>query len=182
MNLKYQKRMTVTESRFYEQSGINRYGENAMAGDLAESKVSQVLEALDRPVASFGPRRVSTARAQQMTWDRRIRHAPDFLGWGRFIEAQGSNGRTVIFKQEKLEDLTWWQSIMPVFFGLYLQAQDEVVFCDLPSVLWALAHPETKELILDGDTRYPKQAWEIPVPVLLERRVKDAFAAAKAEQ
>lgn len=172
----------MTENRFYEQSGINRYGENAMAGDLAEAKVSQVLEAMDRPVASFGPRRVSTARAQQMTWDRRVRHAPDFLGWGRFIEAQGSNGVYVIFKQEKLEDLTWWHSIMPVFFGIYLQAQDEVIFCDLPSVLWALAHKDAEELILDADTRYPKQAWKVPVEVLLERRVKDAFAAAKVDQ
>lgn len=172
----------MTEGRFYEQSGLNRYGENAMAGDLAESKVSQVCDARDRPVASFGPRRVSTARAQQMTWDRRVRHAPDFLEWGRFIEVQGSNGRTVIFKQEKLEDLTWWNSLMPVFFGIYLQAQDEVIFCDLPSVLWAIAHPETTPLILDPETRYPKQAWEIPVPVLLERRVVDAFAAAKVEE
>jgi hypothetical protein len=158
---------------------MDRYGENAMAGDLAESKVEKVLADMDRPIASFGPRRVSTARAQQMTWDRRIRHAPDFLGWGRFIEVQGSNGEYVIFKQEKLEDLSWWSSVMPVFFGIYLQAQDRVIFCDFASVLWSLAHQDTEELVLDAETRYPKQAWKVPVPVLMERRVKDAFAAAK---
>lgn len=169
----------MSDTPFYEKTGENRYGANAMAGDLAESKVEEVMAAMDRPVASFGPRRVSTARAQQMTWDRVIRHAPDFLGWGRFIEAQGSNGTYVIFKQEKLEDLTWWASIMPVFLGIYLQSDDKVIFCDLASVIWALAHEDTEELILDGNTNYPKQAWKVPVAVLLERRVVDAFAAAK---
>jgi hypothetical protein len=166
---------------FYEQTGENRYGADAMAGDLAEEKVAKVLADMDRPVASFGPRRVSTARAQQMTWDRRIRHAPDFLGFGRFIEAQGSNGSYIIFKQEKLEDLTWWATIMPVFFGIYLQGQDQVIFCDIGSVIWAIANKESEELILDKDTRYPKQAWKVPVSVLMERRVLDAFAAAKVK-
>lgn len=166
---------------FYEQSGEDRYGANAMAGDLAESKVAEVLAAMNRPVANFGPRRVSTERAQQMTWDRVIRHAPDFLGWGRFIEVQGSNGTYVIFKQEKLEDLTWWAGIMPVFFGIYLQAQDKVIFCDLATIVWAIAHADSEELILDADTRYPKQAWKVPVSVLMERRVVDAFAASKVE-
>jgi hypothetical protein len=170
----------MTEGRFYEQSGIDRYGEGAMAGDLAEEKVSQVLaEQLDRPVASFGPRRVSTARAQQMTWDRRIRHAPDFLGWGRFIEVQGSNGEYVIFKQEKLDDLLWWAGMMPVFFGIYLMSQDKVIFCDIGSVIWSLSQEGTEELVLDADTRYPKQAWKVPVSILFELRVVDAFAAAK---
>lgn len=170
----------MDDGKFYEQSGLDRYGADAMAGDLAESKVAEVLDNMDRPVASFGPRRVSTARAQQMTWERRIRHAPDFLGWGRFIEVQGSNGSYVIFKQEKLEDLTWWASIMPVFFGIYLQAQDTVIFCDLASVLWSISHEDAEELVLDPDTRYPKQAWKVPVPVLMERRVIDAFSASKA--
>lgn len=165
---------------FYEQSGLDRYGENAMAGDLAESKVAQVLAAMDRPVQDFGPRRVSTARAQQMTWARVIRHAPDFLGWGRFIEVQGSNGTYVIFKQEKLEDLVWWSGLMPVFMGIYCQAQDEVLFCELSAIRWAIADPSTEELILDKDTRYPKQAWKIPVDLLRERRVVDVFAASKA--
>jgi hypothetical protein len=164
---------------FYEKSGLDRYGEGAMAGDLAESKVEQVMAAMDRPVASFGPRRVSTARAQQMTWDRVIRHAPDFLGWGRFIEVQGSNGTYVIFKQEKMEDLSWWSTIMPVFIGIYLQAQDQVIFVELSCVLWAIAHTDTEEMILDAETRYPKQAWKVPVSVLMERRVVDAFAASK---
>lgn len=167
------------ETPFYEKTGENRYGADAMAGDLAESKVEEVMAAMDRPVVPFGPRRVSTARAQQMTWDRVVRHAPDFLGWGRFIEAQGSNGTYVIFKEEKIADLTWWASLMPVFLGIYLQPQDTVIFCDLGSVRWALSHPDTEELILDAGTNYPKQAWKVPVSVLMERRVVDAFAASK---
>jgi hypothetical protein len=170
----------MTEDKpFYEKTGENRYGADAMAGDLAESKVEEVMAAMDRPVVPFGPRRVSTARAQQMTWDRVVRHAPDFLGWGRFIEAQGSNGTYVIFKEEKIADLTWWASLMPVFLGIYLQQQDTVIFCDLGSVRWALAHPDTEELILDAGTNYPKQAWKVPVSALMERRVVDAFAASK---
>lgn len=167
------------DGRFHELSGMDRYGENAPAGDLAESKVAEVLANMDRPVASFGPRRVSTERAQHTTWSRVIRHAPDFLGWGRFIEVQGSNGRTIIFKQDKLDDLGWWDTIMPVFFGIYLQAQDKVIFCDLPSVLWSISHETTKAIVLDPDTRNPKNAWEVEVDTLLARRVTDAFAARK---
>jgi hypothetical protein len=165
---------------FYEKQGLDRYGETGMAGDLAEMKVAAVLAAMDRPVQDFGPRRVSTARAQQMTWARVVRHMPDFLGWGRFIEAQGSNGTYVIFKQEKLEDLSWWAGMMPVFVGIYLQAQDEVMFCDLSAIRWAIADPSTEQLTLDEDTRYPKVAWKIQISVLKERRVVDVFAASKA--
>lgn len=172
--------MSDTE-RFYEKSSLDRIGEDAMAGDLAEAKVEQVMAAMERPVHPFGPRRVPTERAQQMTWTPIVRHMPDFLGWGRFIEVQGSNGTVVIFKDEKLRSLEWWDGIMPVFMGIYLQAQDEVMFCDLPTVRWAIAHPESRELILDGDTRKPKQAWEVPVSVLLQRRVVDSFAANKKE-
>ena len=171
----------MDDGRFYEQSGMERYGEDGMAGDLAESKVAEVLSNMDRPVASFGPRRTSTARAQHTTWHSVIRHAPDFLGWGRFIEVQGSNGRTVIFKQAKLDDLMWWDTIMPVFFGIYLQSEDKVIFCDLASVLWSLSQPGSTQLILDENTRNPKRAWEIPVDTLLQRRVIDAFGAHKKE-
>lgn len=170
-----------TEQRFYEKSAIDRIGAEAMAGDLAESKVEQVMAAMDRPVHPFGPRRVPTEHAQQMTWPSTVRHMPDYLGWGRFIEVQGSNGTVVIFKDEKLRSLEWWDAQMPVFMAIYLQAQDEVLFCDLPTVRWAIAQPESVELILDGDTRKPKQAWEVPVSVLLKRKVKDAFAASKKE-
>ena len=68
---------------------------------------------------------------------------------------------------------------MPVFFGIYLQAQDEVIFCDMNAVRWAIAHPDSTELILDKDTQNPKQAFEVPVDVLLQRRVTDAFSANK---
>jgi hypothetical protein len=172
----------MDDGKFYEQSGEQRYGEHGMAGDLAESKVADVLAAMDRPVQSFGPRRTSTARAQHTTWHSLIRHAPDFLGWGRFIEVQGSNGQVVIFKQEKLDDLMWWDTIMPVFFGIYLQSEDKVIFCDLASVLWSLSQEGTEGLTLDPNTRNPKPAWKVPVTVLLQRRVIDAFSAAKKEK
>jgi hypothetical protein len=167
---------------FHQLSGMDRYGEDAMAGDLAEAKVTQYLASIDRPVAPFGPRRVSTERAQHMTWPPEIRHAPDFLGWARFIEVQGSDGHTVIFKKDKLESLSWWDGIMPVFFGIYLQAQDAVLFCDVPAVRWSLAHAESEELLLDPDTRNPKVAWKVPVSVLRDRLTTDCFAASKKER
>lgn len=168
------------QGRYHELNGMDRYGENSLAGDLAEEKVTQVLEAMDRPVVSFGPKRVSTKRAQHTTWTREIRHAPDFLGWGRFIEVQGSDGETVIFKQEKTEALTWWDTIMPVFYGIYLQRQNEVLFCDLETVMWAISQEGVEEIILDADSRNPKTAWIVPISVLKERSTTDAFASAKA--
>lgn len=165
---------------FHQMSGLDRYGESAMAGDLAESKVEAYMASIDRPVAPFGPRRVSTARAQHTTWTREVRHAPDFLGWGKFIEVQGSDGHTVIFKEDKLEALIWWNGLMPVFFAVYLQSQDAIMICDLASVRWALARPETEEITLDEDTRNPKTAWKVPIGALLNRETTDCFAAVKA--
>lgn len=167
---------------FHMLDGLDRYGADGMAGDLAESKVSAVCEARNRPLQPFGPRRVPTERAQHTTWVDVVRHSPDFLEWGRFMEVQGSDGNTIIFKAGKLQALSWWDTLMPVFFGIYLQAQDEVLFCDLPTVLWAIAHEDSEEMILDPDTRNPKQAWRVPVAVLKERLVTDAFAAAKKER
>jgi hypothetical protein len=169
------------EGRYHELGGLDRYGENSLAGDLAEAKVKEVLTRMDRPPVPFGPNRVSTERAQHTTWTKELRHAPDFLGWGRFIEVQGSDGETVIFKTDKLDALTWWDAMMPVFFGIYLQDKDEVLFCDMASVLWSIAHPSTVEMTLDQDTRNPKQAFKVQVSALLERRAMDAFAAYKAE-
>jgi hypothetical protein len=165
---------------FHDLTGMDRYGEGAMAGDLAETKVEQYMASIDRPVHPFGPRRVSTARAQHTTWTREVRHAPDFLGWGRFLEVQGSDGRTIIFKKDKLEALTWWNGLMPVFFAVYLQSSDSIMVCDIASVLWAIAHPESEELILDADSRAAKTAWRVPVFVFEERLTVDAFAAVKA--
>jgi hypothetical protein len=165
---------------FHDMAGLDRYGEDALAGDLAEGKVQQYMASIDRPLQPFGPRRVPTERAQHTTWTKEVRHAPDFLGWGRFIEVQGSDGYTVIFKKDKLEALTWWNSLMPVFFAVYLTAQDSILICDIASVIWAIAHPESEEMILDADTRNAKTAWRVPVTVLTERSTTDAFAAVKA--
>jgi hypothetical protein len=166
--------------RFYEKSGEDRYGAGALAGDLAESKVAAACEARNRPLAPFGPRRVSTERAQQMTWPEEVRHAPDFLEFGRFMEVQGC-GRSgeVIFKKQKLEALVFWAALMPVWFGIYNSDRDEVMFADLATVLWAVMHPVSEHFVLDEDTRYPKEAVKVPYDLLKERRVKDAFAAQK---
>jgi hypothetical protein len=165
---------------FHELQGLDRYGEDAMAGDLAEGKVEAYMESIDRPVIPFGPRRVSTKRAQHTTWMKELRHAPDYLGWGRFIEVQGSDGRTIIFKEDKLNSLIWWNGLMPVFFAVYLQSQDQIMICDLNAVLWATLDPSSEEIILDADTRAPKNAWRIPVEVFMDRLTTDAFAASKA--
>jgi hypothetical protein len=169
-------------SRFYDLNVESRLGVDGQAGDLAESKVREVCAAMDRPLVDFGPKRVALERGQQTTWTPIIRHAPDYLGWGRFIEVQGSDGRHIIFKESKLSALTYWDAIMPVFLGIYLQSRDEVLFCDLPTVTWAIAHDDSEELILDADTRAPKTAWKVPVSVLEERLTVDCFAAAKAEK
>lgn len=164
---------------FHELSGEDRYGAHGMAGDLAESKVAEVLKQMDRPVVPFGPRRVDTGRAQQTTWPSVVRHAPDFLGFARFIEVQGTNGDTVIVKEDKLQDLIFWNSLMPVWFGIYNMADDTVTFCDLPAMLWASSHPESEKMTLDAGTRGEKEAYQIPLRVLMEKRYHNAFEAAR---
>ena len=168
---------------YYEQKGEDRYGAGSVAGDIAESAVSRVCdEQLNRPVVRFGPARVDTARAQQTTWHPLVRYAPDYLQFGRFIECQGTAGEYIIFKRNKLEALITWNAWMPVWFGIYNSQTDEVIFADLSSVLWAIHHPDAKPLVLDGDTKAPKEAWKVPIVVLLEVRYHNAFEAERIEQ
>jgi hypothetical protein len=163
---------------YYERSGEDRYGANSIAGDLAEDAVARVcVEQFNRPVVRFGPARVDTGRAQQTTWHPLVRHAPDFLQFGRFIECQGTNGEYVIFKKDKLEALITWNALMPVWFGLYNSTSDEVIFADLACVLWAIHHPDTEPMTLDADTKLPKEAWKVPLDVLLVTRFHNAFEA-----
>lgn len=165
---------------FHTLSGEDRYGSGAMAGDLAEAKVAAVCQARSRPLAPFGPRRVSTERAQQMTWQKEVRYSPDFLEFGRFMEVQGcGKSGLVIFKKEKLDALIFWNGLMPVFFGIYNSDTDQVMFADLPAVLWAVQHPSSTPIVLDADTRYPKDAFEVPWNLLRGVEYADAFAAHK---
>lgn len=165
---------------FHTLSGEDRYGADGLAGDMAEAAVAEVCRLRNRPVAPFGPRRVSTERAQQMTWQKEVRYAPDFLEFGRFIEVQGcGNSGVVIFKKEKLDALIFWNGLMPVFFGIYNSATDQVMFADLPAVLWAVQHPSATPIVLDEDTRYPKDAWEVRWDLLRGVEFADAFAAHK---
>jgi hypothetical protein len=167
--------------QFRDKKGLDRYGAGSMAGDLAEAKVAEACKTiLDRPVQEFGPKHVDTSRAQQMTWPEVVRYMPDFLGFGRFIEAQGSGGSSVVFKDQKLEALLFWHTLMPVWFGIYNQATDEVIFADLPSILWACHHPDTRRITLDEGTRAEKKAYDVPLSLLYQVRYRDAFAAEKA--
>jgi hypothetical protein len=163
---------------FHERKGIDRFGADALAGDLAEEKVAKVMADMNRPVAPFGPRRVPTERAQQTTWPEVIRFAPDYLGWNRFIECQGfGRDRRVIFKERKLEALIYWNGIMPVWFGIYDAIEDTVTFADLSVVLWAIHHPETTTLELDAGNKAEKMAYSVPIEVLHERQFYNAFEA-----
>jgi hypothetical protein len=168
---------------FHELPGIERYGADALAGDLAESKVAQVLAAKNRPVVDFGPKRVSTERGQHTTWPELIRFAPDYLGWGRFIECQGFGGnRRILFKERKLDALMFWNGIMPVWFGLYDAVEDTVIFADLPAVLWAIHHPETETVMLNAGNVVEKVAYSVPVEILRTVEFKDAFEADRVER
>jgi hypothetical protein len=168
---------------YHQLSGMERYGENALAGDLAEEKVAKVMADMNRPVVPFGPRRVSTERAQQTTWPEVIRFSPDYLGWNRFIECQGfGRDRRIIFKERKLDALIYWNGIMPVWFGLYDAIEDTVIFADLSSVLWAVHHPETETLELDSGIKAEKAAYSVPLSVLLERQYNNAFEADRVEK
>lgn len=168
---------------YYEQKGEDRYGATSVAGDIAERAVARVSdEQLNRPVVRFGPARVDTSRAQQTTWHPLIRYAPDYLQFGRLVECQGTAGEYIIFKKEKLEALITWNSWMPVWFGIYRSDTDEVIFADLSSVLWCVQHPLAEPLLLDPETKFPKEAWKVPVEVLLEPRYHNAFEAERVEQ
>lgn len=163
---------------YHERTGLERYGADSIAGDLAEEAVAKVCdEQLNRPVVRFGPARTDTGRAQQVTWHQLVRYAPDYLQFGRFIECQGTGGEYVIFKKEKVEALMTWNCFMPVWFGIYDISRDEVIFADLASVLWAVQHPDTEPMLLDKDGKFPKEAWRVPLRVLLGARYYNAFEA-----
>jgi len=165
--------MTVS---FHELDGESRYGEGAMAGDLAEAKVKEFMASIDRPVHDFGPKHVPTDRAQATTWTEKIRHAPDFLGWGKFIEVQGCYSGTVLFKPDKLAALMEWDAEMPVWFAVYIQSTDEVLICPLQTVIWACADSRSQCIVLDEGTRGEKTAYQVPIEILLDVRVADSFA------
>jgi len=167
---------------FTQLSGEERYGDNAVAGDLAENAVAKVCAAMDRPVVPFAVR-VSTKRGQHTTWAEIIQLRPDFLGWGKFIEAQGfGHNRKIVFKERKLDAMIYWNAIMPVWFAIYDIIEDNVIFCDLATILWAVKQPGVETMLLQEGTPYEKNAWVVPYEILLERKVNDAFAAERVER
>ena len=167
---------------YHELSGEERYGADSIAGDMAEQAVAHICERdLNRPVVRFGPARVPTGRAQQTTWHPLVRYAPDFLQFGRFIECQGTGGDYVIFKKEKLEALITWNALMPVWFGVFDSSRNEVVFMDLAAVLWAVHHTRSEPMLLDQETKFPKEAWKVPLDLFTEVRYHNAFEAERVE-
>lgn len=171
--------MSEIQQGFRSLDGEQRYGAGAASGDLAEEKVAAYLDSIDRPVQDFGPKHIPTDRTVNLTWTDKIRHMPDFLGWGRFIEAQGCWASSVVFKPDKLLALTEWDAEMPVWFGIYIQKTDEVLFAPLHTVLWACVDERSQCVLLDEGTASEKYAYEVPIEVLLDVRVTDAFAVDK---
>ena len=166
--------------RYSDRSRAERL-DNGLAGDPAEEAVVTALRSLGKQPVEFGLRRTPTERALAATLPRMIRHAPDFIIHGRFVEAQGCGvDRTVTFKAEKLDALTDWSALMPVMVGVFVQPDRRVIFADLPAVLWACTHPRSEMTVLDAGTKGEKLAFRVPVSVLLDREVVDAFAAERA--
>lgn len=165
---------------FRDLSGEERYGAGAPAGDTAESKVSEYMASIDRPVVDFGPKHIPTDRAMAMTWTAKMRHAPDYLGWGKFIEVQGCWSDTVVFKPDKLAALMEWANEMPVWFAIYIQKTDEVLLCPLETAIWACADERSQCIVLDENTKGEKYAYEVPIEALLNLRVHDSFAVDRA--
>jgi hypothetical protein len=163
-------------TRFRDLPGHLRYGANAPAGDESEQKVKEFMASIDRPVQEFGPKRVPTERGQALTWTPMVRHAPDFLGWGKFIEVQTCYSKSIVFKKDKLNVLKYWDIIMPVWFAVYVKKTDEIILASLFTVLWACQDQRTQSITLDKGTRGEKEAFEVPIEVMLEVMVNDAFA------
>lgn len=104
---------------------------------------------------------------------------PDFLGYGMFIEVQGCWSDHVVVKPDKLYTLLEWDAEMPVWFSIYIQKTDEILLAPLHTILWACADERSKCIILDEGTLSQKFAYEVPIEVLLDVRVSDAFAVDK---
>lgn len=164
---------------FRNLEGEERYGEGAASGDLAEAKTLAFFEAIDKPLQDFGPKHIPTDRPVNLSWPDKIRHMPDFLGWGMFVEAQGCWSDHVVVKPDKLKSLLEWEMEMPVWFSVYIQKTDEILIAPLHTLLWACADERSRCIVLDGGTPAEKYAFEVPIEVLLEVRVHDAFAVDK---
>lgn len=166
-------------SGFRNLPGEERYGEGGASGDLAESKAIAFFDSIDRPLQDFGPKHIPTDRAVNFTWPDKLKHMPDYLGWGKFIEVQGCYADAVIFKPDKLSSLLEWEYEMPVWFAVYIQKTDEILLAPLHTVLWACADERSQCIVLDEGTHSEKFAFEVPLEVFLDVRVHDAMAVDK---
>lgn len=169
----------MTASGFRYLDGEDRYGANGASGDLAEAKTLAYFDSIDRPLQEFGPKHIPTDRAVNLTWTSKIRHMPDFLGWGKFIESQGCWSDKVVFKPNKLAALLEWDLEMPVWFSIYIQKTDEIILAPLHTILWACADERSQCILLDEGTYAEKEAYEVPLEVFFDVRVHDALAVDK---
>jgi hypothetical protein len=96
-----------------------------------------------------------------------------------FIEVQGCWYDHVVVKPDKLHTLLEWDAEMPVWFSIYIQKTDELLFTSLHTLLWACVDERSRSILLDEGTTSEKYAFEVPIEVLLDVRVSDAFAVDK---
>ncbi len=157
----------------------SRFGEGAPSGDLAEEKTLNFFRSIEKPLQEFGPKHIPTDRSINLTWTEKVRLMPDFLGYGMFIEVQGCWSDHVVVKPDKLYTLLEWDAEMPVWFSIYIQKTDEILLAPLHTIMWACADERSKCIILDEGTLSQKFAYEVPIEVLLDVRVSDAFAVDK---
>jgi hypothetical protein len=159
--------------------GESRYGEGAPSGNLAEEKTLNYFKSINKPLQEFGPKHIPTDLSINLTWTEKVRRMPDYLGYGMFIEVQGCWYDHVVVKPDKLHTLLEWDAEMPVWFSIYIQKTDELLFTSLHTLLWACVDERSRSILLDEGTTSEKYAFEVPIEVLLDVRVSDAFAVDK---
>lgn len=156
-----------------------------LAGTPAEKAVERWLATRNRPMFRFGFEKLPTSIAPAASWQPVIRHAPDYLTLGHFLEVQGTNKEQVFFKQSKLQSLKQWEGFggMTVRFAIWVSHQDRVIATNLNGVLWAIRHDDAEWSDVGpglGEDPTPKPGWWVPLEVLDGMEVVDAWDAENA--
>lgn len=165
-------------TNFAAGTSTDRLGAGGLAGDLAEKVAEQVLAERGRPLIGYGPKRLSTGNAPSASWPKTIAHTPDYLSLGAFVEVQGTNQDKMFFKHSKLWACWQWEQWagMPVRFVLFIQHQGRVILTDLATLAWAVRDQRS---VWDeqgpGEDTNPKPGWWVPLEVLDEHQVADAW-------
>jgi hypothetical protein len=155
-------------TEFNELSGLERYGEGAVSGDIAENAVMDWFKNNKYEILHYGPKHVPTGAYLAGSWTKEVRYTPDFLARGTLVEVQGCRDTRMIVKCEKLEVLfNHWNKVMRTVFAFYIISDNLIVFADVETV-WNLvhSHPGVEVITLDENTKAEKQAWSIPLGLL----------------